>query len=340
MTTEKIEQAKVLRAQGHSFRSIAETLGEPLANVYRALKEEPPSQGNGEVPAEINTASNVKRSATLASRIVETQQQLAQIEDDLTALPQERERLLAADEVDRAALAALEERETHLSKEADYLRERLPFLQRQQEEAEREEAQARLALLPEESEENRSKALALYLELLAIERQFVAKLQDLAQCYATERDLQAEERYLAVRYGLPRVRSQMPALDEPRGQFKPLRDALDSCLVRAVTGDGLPTMWDKRLREWEATGRPSFFPKPPKPQPVAPLPPQTFTVTLGPEQTGRVTVAGSEITLSHERGPAEAWTLVGLLRAARSGKLPEWARQVPPIAEFLQQHQG
>lgn len=365
------ETMKKLRAEGKSFREIAAEIGLPVSRVFRALapsntpsdsataqpdtsadqvetpSEHTPLAGQVETPPETASRSSEAeqpRSAALRARLTETREQLAQLETALSQLPAEKERLLSADTVDRHALEALEERETQLTKDVHYLRQRLPHLERQQEEAEREEASARLAQLPAEAEALHDRAFLLYLELIEQERAFTAKLQELAQCYATERELQAEERYLAVRFALPRVRPHMPPLDAPRGQFQDLRDALTFMLGRAVTGDGSKSPWDAKLDAWEQAGRPTLLPKAPKPTVPAPPPPQAFPVTLK-QGGGTATVTVRDLNGDGKyleiifrpsgRGFQELWTFSDLRAGTMRGDLPEWVEQVPPLKEFV-----
>lgn len=259
MESRQIERAQQLKAEGFSFRSIAEKLGVPLASVFRALKgkEESASEDLAEEAEQTANTTPVSRSLTngerlrsilLAERIGETRAQLATIEAELAEIPQRKELLLAAEELDRHALTELEERGSQLAKEAELLRDRIPLLQNRQEGAEGEEAGERLHEIRAEAErliEREGPALDAFNQAL---QALIERAQVVAELHAQHRDLCAEEVYLVERYRLPRL--GVPSLKEIPNTAKCMEAVTRTfSLASGLNGQG---HWEQKRRQWHA----------------------------------------------------------------------------------------
>lgn len=281
-----------------------------------------------------------QQSTDIAARIEETKAQLHEVETALAALPEERDQILGMEQIDDEALDAIDARGAQLARQRDHLQKRIPLLEQQREAAARDEAQARLDALPAAAEALREEAQVLYLELIGFEGKFVDKFRELEGLYAKERLLRSEERFLAVRYRLPRMRAQMPPLDDPKGQFAELREIIMYGLGRAAAGDGSLTVFDQQLKAWEDAGRPTTLPRP-RPVPPARPAPETFTVTLPDQQGGTGTVTlnadghARAFLLTPARGYPQNWTFSDVRAGTIRGDLPAWVEQVPALKELV-----
>jgi transcriptional regulator with XRE-family HTH domain len=260
MESEQIKQAQQLKSEGLSLRGIAEKLGVPLASVFRALKgkEEQSSEDTTEearqtedtTPASSALANGERpRSALLAERIAETRARLAVIEAELGELPQQKELLLAAEELDRQALTDLEEHGTRLAKEAELLEARIPLLENRKEGAEAEEAGRRLHEIRAEAErlqEQEAPLLAAFAE--AVEN-LVAYAQPIADLHKQHRELCFEEVYLVDRYRLPRL--GMPQL----GDMPNTVEATNAVTAVLASVNNLVSHWQRKRDQWQAQRR-------------------------------------------------------------------------------------
>lgn len=255
-----IEQAQQLKAEGLSFRSIAEKLGVPLASVFRALKgkEESSSEdlaAEAKQTEDTTLASSIlangkrPRSAFLAERIAETRAQLATIEADLAELPQRKELLLAAEELDRHALTTLDEHGSRLAKEATLLRERIPLLQNRQEGAEAEEARERLHSIRAEAERLQEQEASLLAAFAEAVKNLAAHALPIAELHKQHRDLCLEEVFLVERYRLPRL--VMPHLGEIPNTMAATRAV--TAVLTSVNDHVSP--WQRKRDQWQAQRR-------------------------------------------------------------------------------------
>jgi AcrR family transcriptional regulator len=246
MESEQIKQAQQLKFEGLSLRGIAEKLGVPLASVFRALKgkEEQSSEDTTEearqtedtTPASSPLANGERpRSALLAERIAETRAQLATVEAELAELPQRKELILAAEDLDRKALTDLEEHGTRLAKEAELLRERIPLLQHRQEGAEAERLQEQEAPL-----------LAAFAEAV---KNLVACAQPIADLHRQHQELCFEEAFLVDRYRLPRL--GMPQL----GEMPNTQEVSNAVFAVLASVNGAGSSWQKKSRTRPAVAR-------------------------------------------------------------------------------------
>lgn len=266
MNESQIEKARALKAQGFSFRAIAAELNIAVASLFRALKEEDaepspevsstPIDASSETTPETETPASPSlangerpRSALLAERIVETQTQLATMETELAELPQRKELLLAAEELDRQALAALEEHGSRLAKEAELLRERIPLLENRKEGAEAEEAGKRLHEIVAEAERLQEQEAPLLAAFDEAVQALVARVQPIVELHKQHRELCSEEVYLVERYRLPRL--GMPQLgDMPNAAI-----VFNKVSAAAAAVNGPESPWQRKRRRWEEERR-------------------------------------------------------------------------------------
>jgi transcriptional regulator with XRE-family HTH domain len=260
MESEQIKQAQQLKFEGLSLRGIAEKLGVPLASVFRALKgkEEQSSEDTTEearqtedtTPASSPLANGERpRSALLAERIAETRAQLATVEAELAELPQRKELILAAEDLDRKALTDLEEHGTRLAKEAELLRERIPLLQHRQEGAEAEEAGRRLHEIRAEAERLQEQEAPLLAAFAEAVKNLVACAQPIADLHRQHQELCFEEAFLVDRYRLPRL--GMPQL----GEMPNTQEVSNAVFAVLASVNGAGSSWQKKSRTRPAVAR-------------------------------------------------------------------------------------
>jgi IS30 family transposase len=260
MEQAQIEQAQQLKAEGLSFRGIAEKLGVPLASIYRALKgkADPSSEDLAEetqqtediTPASSGSANGERpRSTLLAERIAETRARLAVIEAELGELPQQKELLLAAEELDRQALTALEEHGSQLAKEAELLRDRIPLLENRKEGAEAEEAGKRLHEIRAEAERLQEQEAPLLAAFAEAVKNLAACAQPIADLHKQHRELCFEEVYLVERYRLPRL--GMPQL----GDMPNVQEARNAVFAVLSSVNNLVSHWQRKRDQWHAQRR-------------------------------------------------------------------------------------
>jgi len=282
------------------------------------------------------------RSQTIASQTTDAQARLAEIESALTKIDNERDLLLRRDTFDDAGMKTIEETGKSLTRERDYLSQRVSLLEVEQEKAERDEARARLAELPALAQARRERAISAYLNLIGLENQFVTAFQKLIDLYQEEQVSLAEARFLAVRYRIPRIEIQLERLDDPQGQFAKLRETLTYSLSHAGQ---TRSEWDAKLRAWENAGRPSKLPRPQRVPPPPPPVAEVFKVTVpGEEKQGTVTIKDingngqfHEVTYASPRGERPSvWTFNDLRACAIRGDLPGWVEQVPSLRKFVE----
>jgi hypothetical protein len=282
------------------------------------------------------------RSQTIAAQIDEAKARLAEIDSALAKIANERDLLLRRDTFDDAAMKTIEETEKSLTREREYLSQRVSLLEVEQEKAECDEAQARLAELLVLAQNRRESALSAYLNLIGLENQFVGAFKELIELYQKEQESLAESRFLAVRYGLPRIERDMERLDDPQGQFAKLREVLTYSLGHAAQHE---SPWTGKLRAWENAGRPSKLPRPQRVPPPPPPAPEVFKVTVpGEAEQGTVTISdltgdGKIYDIRYNppgRERPSVWTFSDIRACAIRGDLPGWVEQVPPLKEFVE----
>jgi chromosome segregation ATPase len=189
------------------------------------------------------------RSSLLAERIAETKAQLATIEAELAEIPQKKELLLSAEELDREAVAALEDRGSRLAKEAELLRERIPLLASQQEGAEAEEAGRRLHAIVAEAERLQEQEAPLLSAFAEAVKTLVACTRPIAELHAQHRDLTYEEVFLVERYRLPRL--GMPQL----GALPNVVEASNAVFAILNSGRDSQSPWQRKREQWHAQRR-------------------------------------------------------------------------------------
>lgn len=158
------------------------------------------------------------RSSILASRIKETESEIAALESELARIPTQKEMLLAKEELNQPALDTLEAQEERQTKALANLRVRVGLLMKQQESAEAEEATQRLQQIVAEAErliERAGPALAAYDEAVTA---LAERAQAIAELHRQQSELVYEEVFLIERYrlnrtGVPRLGELPKAFD-------------------------------------------------------------------------------------------------------------------------------
>lgn len=192
------------------------------------------------------SATEQTRSQLLETRIQEARAELAAVEKEQAELPHSKERLLAAEDLDRKALTSLEERGTQLAKESGYLTTRITLLKGQKEGAASKEADQRLLELQATAErlvEQKATAMAA---LEAAIKETVERAIELSTLYRKEQDLRGEEVYLVERYRLNRL--SIPSLGDPPN-IAALVQKITHAFGAEVAYD--PTnQWVQKRRQW------------------------------------------------------------------------------------------
>lgn len=290
---------------------------------------------------EVNDSKEL-RSQTIAAHLSQAHARLAEIDSAIAKLASERDLLLHRETFDDAAMKTIEETEKSLTRERDYLSQRVVLLEIEQETAERAEAQARLAEMPVLAGSRLNRAQAIYVTLISLENQFFAEFNELGKIYEEEQEAFAEVNYLATRYRLPFSSKDIERLDDPQGQFTKLREVLTYSLGHAAQHH---SEWTKKLRGWEAAGRPSKLPRPQRVPPPPPPAPQVFKVTVsGAEKQGTVTIRDingdgkfHEVVYIPPGGERRSgWTFDDIRACEIRGELPGWVEQVPPLKAFVE----
>jgi Rad3-related DNA helicase len=178
----------------------------------------------------------MEKSLQIQQRIEETQALISAKEDIIAQTPTERRKILGGEEVDQTALQALDERWSALKKVVEDLTTRLGLLEKQREEAERQESAARLLEIAGEAARlaaSLGKALA---ELTDAEGVLLAKARTVVEIHTRHFELLREKNDLTKHYSLSPV--AIPPLAEldffPKfttalGEvFAPLNDARHS----------------------------------------------------------------------------------------------------------------
>lgn len=253
MNDAQIEKARELKAQGWSLRKIAAEVKLPLTQLFRALKGGEPStaQASAVQASASPTGATLQGSARVVARIEETRAELAAIEEALEEIPFLKEGHLAAEHLDREALADLEERESAYLKEQGYLKTRLVMLAEQQETEEAKEAALRLTELLAADErlvelkDPAMEALKAAVHVVTEHAKAVAAL------YIKHRELVFEEVFLVERYKLPR--HNMPSLGEIPNVAALLREVTGVFAECVNTEHNNP--WVRKRRQWEEQRR-------------------------------------------------------------------------------------
>lgn len=188
-------------------------------------------------------------------RMVATQEELQTVETSLAAIPARRELLLGAETFDEAALAHLEEEESSLTRKQEYLKRRLPVLEKHRETEEAKAARERITgtLVPETHalREKYDTTLAAFWKTATTLEHTANKLVDLYQDIQTRHDEQEwiVERYKA--FQLERVPlsepGQMPDEVEVSKQiFQTLKHL--RLTWNSARGN---TPWAQKLADWQ-----------------------------------------------------------------------------------------
>ncbi len=185
------------------------------------------------------------RSSIIASRIKETESEIAALESELDRIPTQKEMLLAREEIDQTALDALETQEERQAKALANLRVRVSLLGKQQEAAESEEAAQRLQQIVAEAErliEREGPALAAYDEAA---KALAERAQAIAELHRQHGELVHEEVFLVERYRLPRT--GVPRLGEMPNAFD-VGSKLGGIFSSANQQD---SPWARKRAQWD-----------------------------------------------------------------------------------------
>jgi chromosome segregation ATPase len=141
--------------------------------------------------------------ARIAERIEETQQQIQALESCLAHLVPQKQALLGAEVLDEAALAQLNARGNELMDQADQLRERLTLLGHKQEEAEQDEARARVTVIVARVQQIATETTTTLATYQKAESALTRTVEKLATLHQEAGDLTEEMAYLCDRYQVP-----------------------------------------------------------------------------------------------------------------------------------------
>lgn len=240
-----IEQAKMLKAQGRSLRSIAAELNVSLTALFRALKDA------GSAQPEAAPSTEKLLSVRLAERIEDARAQFSEITEELEAITRKRETLLSAETLDTAALLGLDQEHAQLTLERQHLEARLPILANQKAHAETQEAQGRLNTIPSEAQALVDAYPAVLAKLEAAQETLLAQNQALADVCLAHRELMLESQYLRERYeGVTEPPSPMlPPLAEVQRGLDWMLERLRDAYTQLVSGS-MRSQWERKLHRW------------------------------------------------------------------------------------------
>jgi hypothetical protein len=172
-------------------------------------------------------------SQEIEKRLAETQTLITAKAADLAEIPAQKERILGAEALNLKELRVVEEKESALQRELGHLQTRGVLLERQQEQAHKEEASERVHHIVTDAThlvESLPQALA---EVHQAQQVLLEKVAGVAELHLAHRHLVYEEVFLADRFKLPRP--VLPSLGEPpsfadfltklAGLFEPVRQA-------------------------------------------------------------------------------------------------------------------
>lgn len=189
----------------------------------------------------------------VARRIVATQEELQTIESALAVLPAKKEALLSAETFEEAALSQLEEEESSLTRKREYLKRRLPVLEKHREAEEAKAAQERItAVLVAETHALREKydaTLTSFWKSATALENTANKLVDLYKEIQTRHD---EQEYVLERYaafGLQRTTlSDVGEVPHPEEVAKQIFQTL-RLLRLSWESDSGKSPWSRKLTE-------------------------------------------------------------------------------------------
>lgn len=207
MTAVQIEQARTLKAEGKTYRQIASALGVSTVAVWRVLRTTEESETEASMSqtsqADTNTEDG-KCSTVIATHIAEAEAQSGCYEAELARILAEKEQLLGAVSIDHEALTALEATEERLTKGMTNLRSRIALLERQQEEAETQEAHTRVNQIAARMERLSTEFDAALLVFKKAEDEFTRAIESLVAFYSEGDEITEEMEFLVERYEVAR----------------------------------------------------------------------------------------------------------------------------------------